>query len=123
MVDDNPPGRGNSRGRSDSSKNRRTDPSRSRSRDKKTALALIPVKITQSLKRQANLSDEENVIISTKTKKATLEECLYENDAKYTEFFVLIDFQPDKTDANEKKRINELKLYQILKKIKSSKRL
>lgn len=46
----------------------------------------------------------------------TFEKILYENDSLETNFFVLMDYTPEAKDSNAKKRINELKLYTILKK-------
>lgn len=45
------------------------------------------------------------------------EKILYENNAPQTEYFVLVDYSPVKSTANERKRINELKLFSVLKQL------
>lgn len=42
---------------------------------------------------------------------------LYEKDAQDTSFFVMVEYQPENIPENSKKRINELKLYSVLKSI------
>lgn len=54
---------------------------------------------------------------STKNNTFIYQNFCYEQNAIHTEFHVLVDYEPENSDNNSKKRINELKLYQILKKL------
>lgn len=54
---------------------------------------------------------------TTKPTPTAFEKILYENSAHQTDFFVLLDYAPKNNEANARKRINELKLFQILQQI------
>lgn len=64
---------------------------------------------------KSDIESTPKINVPTNNNEKSFTKILYEDNAPQTDFFVLIDFNPEKTEDNEKKRINELKLYSILK--------